>query len=59
MKGKKQSPLFFAGMGLFSIGIVLNVISLFSKWEHNWIAIPFLLIAAVLLAVNAANMRKE
>ena len=59
MKRKKQSPLFFAGMGFFLIGIVLNVVYSFSELKHNWVVIPFLLIAAVLLAMNAAKVKKD
>jgi len=59
MKRKKQSLLFFVGLGLFTIGIVLYVIYSFTEFEHNWVSIPFLLIAAILLVVNAVKSKKD
>lgn len=54
---KKMSPLFFGGVTLNMIGIIL--MRLLSDWQHNWIPIPLALLGLVLIIFGAVKSRKE
>jgi H+/Cl- antiporter ClcA len=58
---KKISPFILIGVCLVTIGTLLNVLlpRYAADWEHNWISIPILVLAIILLITGIYKTVKE